>query len=266
MHDRSRTRAFMAFALAALLASCGTQQLAVDDHPAASDKQGKHEAAQGADARKKAKRERAVEVARKHVAQAELTQKVAEQKQKDAVAAAEGALQLSHSALAQFDTADMALQVKSAELGLREKENDLRENQEELEQLKLMYAEQDLADKTREMVVARTERRLAQTEAELALKHQELELLKSSKLPTERLELTLAVQEKEQALAAARLDARLEWNSQQLALLEAQNTLIEAEEELLHGDEDEDENNADGEGEGDTKGDEGKGAGRKEMK
>jgi hypothetical protein len=176
------------------------------------------------------RQQRALLLAERKLAQAELEQKAARAKGDAAIEQAKKELELAENALAQFQKLEGPQRLRKAELDVREKENQLAENQEEFEQLKLLYAEQDLADQTREMVIHRTERRLEQSRLELELARAGIEKLRQDDLAIERGKLELEVSEKQQALAEAQMDARVAWNAGEVELLEAQQALAEAQE------------------------------------
>ncbi len=219
-------KTWIAASLLAGCAACATEA-ADDDKPATTS------------AAVQAKHVRAVELARQKLAQARLEQEAEKKKREAAVDQAERELMLATLAVNQFGLHEAPLRVRKAELELKEKDNELAENLEEFEQLKLMYAEQDLADKTREMVIHRTERRIAQSTQELDLARAELDQLKQGELMQEQTKLALDVSEKQHALDAARIDARVAWNEKSVAILEAEHELAGAEEAGQATDDDE---------------------------
>ncbi|MSR45996.1 MAG: hypothetical protein EXS13_02845 [Planctomycetes bacterium] len=108
----------------------------------------------------------------------------------------------------------------------------LAENEEELVQLELMYAEQDLADKTRELVLARTRRRLEQSRAELALAIDQLALQAAVAHPAEQATLDAAVEAKQRAVDGAAAGSLAASRGQQIAELKARHAVADAEEAL----------------------------------
>lgn len=222
-----RAHGCMTWIAAGLLAGCAARAAETDDEPST------------ASAAVQAKHARAVELARQKLAQAHLEQEAEKQKHDGAVDQAEQELMLAKLAVDQFGLHEAPLRVRKAELELKDKESELAENLEEFEQLKLMYAEQDLADKTREMVIHRTERRIEQSRQELDLARAELDQLKQGELMQEQTKLALDVSEKQHALADARIDARVTWNEKSVAILEAEHGLADAEAAAEAKDEDE---------------------------
>lgn len=203
---------------------------------------------QAAKAAKAAKHVRDVELARRKLTQARLEQEADEKKHRAAIDQSGRELSLADEALEQFTLYESPMRVKKAELELKEQEDGLAENLEEFEQLKLMYAEQDLADKTRELVVHRTERRIEQKRKELELARTTLEQLKTGDLAQERAKLALEVSEKQHAADAAQLDAYVAANEKALAVLSAEHDLADAEADVADAD-------AKGDGDADKKAD-----------
>ena len=189
----------------------------------------KSEDSKKVDAKKLASQARAVELARGKLAHARLEQETAKRKHDAAVDQARKALSLADEALEDFKVNEAPLRVRKAELGIKAAEDSHAETLEEFDQLKLMYAEQDLADTTRELVMHRTERRIARSKQELELARAELEHLKEGEIAMENAKLELEVSEKQHALEDAQLDSRVSWNEKELAVLEAQHELAEAE-------------------------------------
>ncbi len=175
---------------------------------------------------------RAVELAKQQLAQVELANRAAQEASAAEIAAAETELAAATRALSIHVDRAAPLARSTAELELRGQETQVHEVEEELSQLKLMYAEQDLADQTREMVIARSERRLAQARAELDIARRALALLVEAEQPAENEALAATVAEKERALATARRDARVEWNAKQIERLQAEHALLDAQEAL----------------------------------
>jgi hypothetical protein len=186
-------------------------------------------APEGGPAEKAAKSARSVELARRKVEQSRLEARVESAKHDAAVDQARRELSLAEHALSDFERHESALRLRKAELELQKDEHDFAENVEELEQLKLMYAEQDLADKTRELVLHRTERRIEHSRKQLELVRAQLDHLKNSELGQEREKLAVEVADKRRALAAAELEARVSAGEKAVELLAAEHALADAE-------------------------------------
>lgn len=128
----------------------------------------------------------------------------------DQMTKAEEELDLATQKLTQFEKVDAPLRVEKAKLDLERSRDQLADAQEELDELKMMYANADLADKTRDIVMHRTERRLARQKAGLALAERDFDILQQYTLPQDLLRLKLdanaRMSEKRNAESAWKID------------------------------------------------------------
>jgi len=217
MGDLIRAAALAAVGLAGACAATGAR----DAEP--------HGSGASSSQAKAAKHARAVELARQRLAQAQLDRRADSAKHDARVEQARREHAIAAQALAQFESRVVPLRVRRAELALQAKEDSLAEVLEEFEQLKLMYAEQDLADRTREMVIHRTERRIQQQRAELEMARSELGHLRDGELRLERERLAVEAGGKQAAVAAAELDARVAAGEKSVAVAAAEHALADAE-------------------------------------
>jgi hypothetical protein len=123
------------------------------------------------------------------IAQRELDRQLAAAKVADAKLRAE--VELAQQKLEQFDRSDAPLRVAKMKLDLERSRDQLAEAQEELAELQMMYANADLADKTRDIVLHRSERRVVRQQEALDLAVKDLETLEQRTLPLERRRLEL---------------------------------------------------------------------------
>lgn len=165
-----------------------------------------------------------LERARTDVANQEITNR-------ESISRAETELDFARRGFAQFVDFDSKARVERATLGLQQMEDAVAESREELEQIEAMYKDNDIADKTKEIVVKRTRRHLANMEKSFMLQKAEFDNLQSKTLPLERAKVALEVDTKEKALEAARRQARDSMKDRELALLaaEAEVARIEAD-------------------------------------
>lgn len=175
---------------------------------------------------------RAVEMARAKLELLGFEQAAAQAKRDAEIAAA--LREVSAAEIARVAHRDRAAPLARAEAEheLEESRTAVRDAEEELVQLKLMYAEQDLADATRELVVARSERRLAAAKAAVVLEERKLQLLVEVEQPAADTALADTLQEKVEAHRAANQDDALAKRAAALARMEAEHAVAEAEEEL----------------------------------
>jgi hypothetical protein len=153
----------------------------------------------------------------------------AEQRAETARLRKEKELELGKAELAQFDESDAPNRLAKAKLELVRRRDALAEQQEELAQLEMMYEQQDLADKTREIVLLRGKRRVARAQEELAIAERETAALESRTLPRERGKLALEVEAKERELVESKSDTEANLLEKRLAVRSAEDALAAAD-------------------------------------
>jgi hypothetical protein len=181
---------------------------------------------------KRAKLERELNVAQRNLRKAE--QAVSNQKADNDVAIhrAEVEHQIAVSKLKKLEERDAPLRVAEARLHLRGSEDGHKEAEEELAQLEMMYAEEDLADKTREIVLNRGRRRLERARTGLANQQTSIENLEKHTLPLETAESRNQVEQKAEALAAARRAAAVNMMDKETAVVTAKNEIARIEQDM----------------------------------
>jgi hypothetical protein len=95
-----------------------------------------------------------------------------------------------------------------------------------------MYKDQDLADKTREIVIRRAKRDLERSQQRLALQQEDLGILTERTLPQEREKLTLDVEEKQREIAKAERAAQKAAGAQKVAVMAAEADIKRIETEM----------------------------------
>jgi len=153
----------------------------------------------------------------------------AEQRAETARLRKEKELELGKAELAQFDESDAPNRLAKAKLELARRRDALAEQQEELAQLEMMYEQQDLADKTREIVLQRGKRRVERAQEELAIAERETTALESRTLPRERGKLALEVEAKERELVESKSDTEANLLEKRLAVRSAEDALAAAD-------------------------------------
>jgi len=139
---------------------------------------------------------------------------------------AEMSLEHTEKKWRQFEEIEAPLQRAEARLSLREASDGLLESQEELAQLEQMYAQDDLADATREIVLQRGKRRLDRAGEEVSIQERRLQQLEEHSLPLEALELRGILEEKRSALESARRDALEGRLEKKIEILEAESEVV----------------------------------------
>jgi len=181
---------------------------------------------------KRAKLARELEIARQKVRKAELALQNQRADDQAAIDKARVERELAEIKLKKFESQDAPHKLAETRLSLKNAQDNLKEQEEELEQLEMMYKEEDLADKTREIVLERGRRRLERARMSLANQQNALQILEQHTQPFELAELRSQVTQKDQALDGARRSAEAKLLEKQIDLWSAQAEVTRMEEEL----------------------------------
>ena len=127
------------------------------------------------------------------------------------------------------------------QLNQRYAEDRYKESQEEMEQLELMYAEEDFADKTKEIVLQRGRRRLERSRTNLDIRSNDLLFLQNHSLPLQHKELQFKFEQAGLLLDKTQRDAKASEIDKQIAILTAEAEVAKLEFELQVLDEEDDE-------------------------
>lgn len=173
--------------------------------------------------------EQELETARTKVHVAELELALAQKTREEEQAHKAKELEFAKGELTQFDEVDSPTRLAQERLSLTRSKDNLAEQEEELAQLEMTYAEVDLADKTREIVLRRNHRRVERAKETLALEERDLAKLEKHILPRERAKLALGVEEKAHALENAQRSAEIGLLGKNMALEEARAALAKLE-------------------------------------
>jgi hypothetical protein len=157
---------------------------------------------------------------------------------REAVEKAEFELDLAQEKLQSFERQDAQLRLEKARLALLRSRDRLKESEEELQQLEMMYAEEDLADKTREIVLERGRRRLERARKDLAIQERSLKVLETVTLPHEKKELQSKMVAKTHAVSAASRKANVDLMDKQIALVTAESEIERIKGEIAQAESD----------------------------
>lgn len=177
---------------------------------------------------KGAAKEDAAEKAKDKLALAQLELDRQQAAAKVAAAKVATEVELAKQKLDQFDKTDAPLRLAKAHLDLERSKDQLAEAEEELAELKMMYANADLADKTRDIVMHRTERRLERQKQALALATQDVDVLEHQTLPLERRRLELDLAARTAEAEDGRRGAAIDEMNKRSALRDAELELAKA--------------------------------------
>lgn len=238
------TRTYLVLVLAGVAGGCAatnkTEQMVVKPDAQQTSSAVPGDAESGAasdenkksDAKKKAEKEaerakltRDLKIARQKVAQAQLAIDHQRADDEEAVRKAAADRDLAAAKLEDLEKHSAPVRLDKARLSFKRAEDKVLESREELEQLEMMYAEEELGDKTREIVIARAKRWLEQAERDLKIQRQELQNLEKETIPLERRELQLKVE-------ASTAEHQNKVRSVDTNLLEKRIALISAEAEV----------------------------------
>jgi hypothetical protein len=183
-------------------------------------------------ATKRATLARSLDLEERKIEKARLELRNQETANRDAVAKATTELELATAKLALFEEAESVERIEKAKLDLQEAKDSLEDAREELAQLEMMYGEEDLADKTREIVLRRGQRRLARAADRLELREREMRTLETGTIPQERAKLALERDEKARALEAAQRSAEASLLEKHLAVAQAENEATRLRDEI----------------------------------
>lgn len=191
----------------------------------------KKEEEEAKDARQLAKLQRDIAIAHERVAKAHMDQAHTRARHDAALADAERELALAADRLRIFNERTAPNRINRARLDLTRAEDRTKEAEEELRQLEMMYAEEDFADQTKEIVLERGRRRLERTHRDLELHREELATLTDRTIPLETAEHELRVEQKTRARDKAGRDAESSMLDKHIAVMaaEAEVPRLEAE-------------------------------------
>ena len=247
------TRCFLAIELSALLLVAGcvsvssktTQKPRPHSKPAASverspaadrDEPKPKDAAEEAEKedpkRKRARLARELAIAAEKVKKAHLAQTHQRAEDQDKITRKNTERELAATKLADFEEHNAPQRIEEARLALHRAEDWVKEAEEELAQLEMMYAEEDLADKTREIVLERGRRRLERARRELDLQRTALANLEKHDLPREAAELRAQATDKASELENLERTAETNLLDKQIAVMEAEAEVTRLREEI----------------------------------
>ena len=124
------------------------------------------------------------------------------------------------------------LRLEREKLSLQGAMDNVAEAEEEMQQLELMYEKNDLADKTKELVIRRGQRRLERSRRSLELQKAAIANTENIDLAQERAKLQHDLETKARALARAKREAASGIADKTLAAQGQENDVARLEDEL----------------------------------
>lgn len=223
----SMLRSLTLLTLVASLAACAsTEHSGADQGAGASKKEG---ADKETELRKK---QRELEYTRLQLEIALMEAKNGERATQESLAAAQR--ELEAAGVERDNFARVAREIETAEraLSLDRSQQNVVEAEQELRELETMYAQEEFADMTKELVLTRGRVRLAMSKRDLELAQRRAEQLRGFDHPKRERELAERAAKAEQALQEAQSKVDKGRAESKLALLKAEHALDEAEREL----------------------------------
>lgn len=166
--------------------------------------------------------ERKLVVSRSELEKLKVEQMLQRKRNERAVKEAEAALDLKKKRFDNFVSEEVSLKIQASVNELDELKNELRSAEEELQQLEMMYAEDDLGDKTKEIVLDRSRRALVLKRDELKLKERKHTFLVDREIALETEELQAELEEATGKLDEAGGQVELEKMEMQIRLDQAE--------------------------------------------
>ena len=215
------------------------------------DAKTKNKKATNSETKKIAKRDgvtRKLDIARQKHAKSSLAAEYGNIENQNKIAKAEQDLDIATTKLQHHEQYTAPNRLARGQLDLRNAEDRSKESQEEMTQLELMYAEEDFADKTKEIVLQRGRRRLERSRTNLDIRGKTFLFLQNHSLPLEHKELQFKLEQASLLLAKTQRDAKAGELDKQIAILTAEAGVAKLEFELQvldEEDDDEDDNEED---------------------
>ncbi len=189
---------------------------------------GARSAAVGAESAGKGDREQKIELAELRVEQARVEAEQGGAEARVGLELAQRKLAAARQKLTVFEATHRAIRLEEARLELDRAIGRAADAAAELGELEAMYAEEEFAEKTKELVITRGRRNLEHAQRGVAIGEGKFEKLQRDELPAEERELERAVVEAEGKLEAARLALRIAELKGRVAVAEAETKLDEA--------------------------------------
>ncbi len=141
-------------------------------------------------------------------------------------------LELSEHRFKTFVDLEVPDRLERAALDVQRSEDGLLESEQELQQLEKMYAAEDFADDTKDIVIDRSRRRIERTRNDLELRRRSFAVLREKTIPHETIEKELALSGSRRAVETLELEAGLKDIDRRLELLDAEHEIVNLEEDI----------------------------------
>lgn len=184
------------------------------------------------DAKALEKKQRDVEYAQMQLETAKLDAENERRTSKNAIEAAERELEAAKTEREHFQQRVVKLELDERALSVDRSRQNVLEAQEELAELEAMYAQEDFAKTTKELVMTRGRSRLAMSKRDLELAERRAANVRSFDHPKREKELAERVTKAQNALEDAKARAQKAEIEKRLSVLKAEHALADAKREL----------------------------------
>lgn len=219
-------------------ASAGQADKAKEDEKAKEEKK-KAEKERNERAMRKAKLTRELEIAQREVKRVASATEDQKATSKENVDKSTLERDLAVRRLKEFDEKHSVVRLDRSKLDLQGTRDYVKESEEELAQLEMMYKDNDLADKTREIVIERAKRRLERARRSLEIQQREGDNLEKATIPVEREDLRIQLLQREQSLEQTKRQAEAEMRSKAIEMMRSEAEVARIEADLVQVDREE---------------------------
>ncbi len=220
---------FLALPLFSFFAACETMPKSHGESATAMEgKDDEKDSAQEA----VAKAEREIENAKLELKIAQSETEASARKARDEVVSAENELKNAVDEVEQFSRSERDLELAKVQLGMDRGEWRLEAEKQELAELEAMYAKDDVATLTKELVLQRGKKGVEFAERDLANDEREAAATREFELPMKQRKLELAKRDKDNDLREARADEARTKDEIDLKLRKARAGITDAEKAL----------------------------------
>lgn len=178
------------------------------------------------------KKEHELDYARRELKIARLETESAGREAKNALDAAEFKLKEALDERDHYKTKESTLKIAGEALGIERSEEQRERQRQELAEIEAMYAKEDFAELTKELVIRRSRMDLVLAEKNLAIEQQKLADLRDHEIPQKTRALAEEVVKAEKSLAEAKAKLARHESEKELKLLKSEHAVENVEREI----------------------------------
>ena len=178
------------------------------------------------------KLERNLQVAQLKLEKTKISQEQSRRREQVNLAKTEAELDLAQQRYQNFMEKSLPSRIAWQELTQKRVADNVKEAQEELEQIEMMYRQDEVDEKTKEIVVERSRVRLERSQRDQDLRRIDFETMMNLSIPIEKREQEMSLQEKEQALERLKESMRLSELDEKINLMGAEDEITRLQYDL----------------------------------